>query len=257
MSTLLTATNVAFGYRHRPVLRGLSLDLVQGEFVAVLGSNGAGKTTLLRLLGGLLKPDMGEVRIGNRPAHAIPPRERATLVSFLPQRTPPADGFAVHEVVLMGLYSSLPVRGWESLREWRAVVETLRMVGAQDLLRRSFGCLSGGEQRRVLLARALVSKPRLLLLDEPLSSLDPGFELEFIEQLRELKRSGTAMIAATHHLGLARELADRVLLLRGGQALAFGPRAESLTPERLDAIYGTDAFTRRAAKSRSSVRTSA
>jgi ABC-type cobalamin/Fe3+-siderophores transport system ATPase subunit len=157
----------------------------------------------------------------------------------------------------MGLSPSLPARGWESLREWRSVVQALRRVGADDLLRRSFGSLSGGEQRRVLLARALVSRPRLLLLDEPLSSLDPGFELEFIDQLRHLKRGGTAMVAATHHLGVARELADRVILLRRGEVPVVGPATELMTAERLDATYGTDAFSRQAAMSRPSLRTSA
>ena len=245
MSAVLSVTDLSFGYRGDPFLRGVRLELAAGELVALLGPNGSGKTTLLRLVGGLLKPGSGEVRIGSRPLGDLTSRERSRWVSFLPQRSPQADGFAVHEVVLMGLYSTLPARGWESHREWRLVVEALRRVGAAPLLRRPFGELSGGEQRRVLLARALVAKPRVLLLDEPLASLDPGFQLELIGQLRVLKREGTAIVAATHHLDLVRELADRVLLLRGGQVLASGQTREVMTPGNLDSTYGTDAFSQR------------
>lgn len=244
MSGFLSVNGLGFSYGSEPFLAHVDLRVEAGEFLALLGSNGSGKTTLLRLLGGLLKPNSGEVSLGGCAIGDRSPAERARWVSFLPQRTPPADGFAAYEVVLMGLYPLLPSRGWESRREWRLVLDALRRVGASDFLRRPFGELSGGEQRRVLLARALVSSPRVLLLDEPLASLDPGFQLEFIEQLRGLKAEGTAIVAATHHLEMVWGIADRVLLLRRGEILRAGPTRSTLTPETLDATYGTDAFTR-------------
>jgi iron complex transport system ATP-binding protein len=142
----------------------------------------------------------------------------------------------------MGLYATMPARGWEGRREWRAVARALRMVGAGHLARRPFAELSGGEQRRVLLARALVSAPDLLVLDEPLAALDPGFALEMTATLEAVKRSGTAMVVATHDLRLAARLADGIALMRRGQPLVRGPAAELLAGGPLNRTYGTTAF---------------
>lgn len=244
---LLRARNLSFGYGDRSFLRGVSLEVEAGRCCALLGANGAGKTTLLRLLCGVLRPHRGDVELLGRSLGELDPRERARHLGFLPQATPSAGGFAVFEVVLMGMYSTMPARGWESVREWRAVVESLRRVGAGALLRRRFGELSGGEQRRVLLARAMVSRPAVLALDEPLASLDPGFGLELLEHLQRLKEEGTGMVVATHDLGLVQSLADHAVLLRRGRPLASGPTGEVLTSENLDSAYGTDAFGRRRA----------
>lgn len=243
---ILVAEGIEFGYGETAFLRGIGLRLDPGECVALLGANGAGKTTLLRILAGARRPSAGIVELEGDALSSLAPSERARRFGFLPQAIPPAEGFAVFEVVLMGLYATLPARGWESREEWRAVARALRRVGAAGLLRRPFGELSGGEQRRVLLARAMVAEPRLLLLDEPLASLDPGFGLELLERLTELRAAGTSMVLASHDLGLVRTLADRVILLREGRSLGTGSVPEMLTAERLDETYATDAFGRRA-----------
>lgn len=243
MKPLVVASGVSFGYHDdQPVLRKLDCQVEAGRCLALLGSNGAGKTTLMRLLAGLLRPTTGEVHIDGTSIQKLAADAKSRLIGMLPQRGPKANGYAVYEVVLMGLYSTMPSRGWESVREWRAVAEALNHLGVGDLKRRPFEELSGGEQRRVLLARALVSKPRLLLLDEPLASLDPGFGLELISTLQQLKRDGTGIIVATHHLGLADELSDNALLLRRGEVVASGLTNAVLTTETLNAAYGTTMF---------------
>lgn len=240
----LVAEGISFGYRE-PLLRNVDVRLKSGQCVALLGANGAGKTTLLRLLGGLLQPDAGGVWLDGDPIQSLPAQRRAQRVGYLPQRIPSAPGFAVYEMVMMGLYALLPAHGWESAREWRAVGRALRRVGARRLLRRPFDELSGGEQRRVLLARALVAGPGLLLLDEPFAALDPGFELELEDTLAKLKRQGVAMVISTHRLSLVRAIADRVVILAAGRVLAEGPPHKVLTPDVLDATYATDRFSRR------------
>jgi iron complex transport system ATP-binding protein len=241
MRPLLVAEQLAFGYRS-PVVAGIALQVRPGECWALLGSNGAGKTTLLRLLGGLATPHRGTVLLDGTPASLLRPRERARRIGILPQGLPRAEGYTVAELVLMGLYATMPARGWEGFSEWRAVARALECVGAKELLRRPFSELSGGEQRRVLLARALVSRPDLLLLDEPLASLDPGFALEMTALLARVKQGGTALVLATHNLPLALRLADGVLLLRRGSPAVAGPPEELLIPETLNAVYGTTAF---------------
>jgi len=238
----LVASNVSFSY-DQPLLRDISLRIEPGQCVALIGANGAGKTTLLRILGGLLPPQSGTVTLAGREIAALSPSERTAALGYLPQRSPRAAGFAVHEMVLMGLYSLLPARGWEGRTEWLAVGRALRRVGAGHLLRRSFATLSGGEQRRVLLARALVARPAILLLDEPLAALDPGFVLEFIATLGELKAEGVALVVSTHRLSFVEALADTVVVLRRGGVLDHGDPAAVLKPELLNDAYGTDRFT--------------
>lgn len=238
----LVASEVTFGYE-QPLLRDVSVCVEPGRCVALIGANGAGKTTLLRILGGLLPPQSGSVRFAGRKIASLSPAERTSALGYLPQRSPRAAGFAVHEMVLMGLYSLLPARGWEGRTEWLAVGRALRRVGAGHLLRRSFAKLSGGEQRRVLLARALVARPAILLLDEPLAALDPGFVLEFTATLAALKAQGVALVVSTHRLSFVEVLADAVLVLRRGKVLDHGDPEAVLRPELLDKAYGTRRFT--------------
>jgi iron complex transport system ATP-binding protein len=238
----LVASAVTFSY-DQPLLRDISLRVVPGQCVALIGANGAGKTTLLRILGGLLSPDSGVVRFDGREIASLSPVERTAALGYLPQRSPRAAGFAVHEMVLMGLYSLLPARGWEGRAEWLAVGRALRRVGAGHLLRRSFATLSGGEQRRVLLARALVARPAILLLDEPLAALDPGFVLEFTATLAALKDQGVALVVSTHRLSFVQVLADAVLVLQRGRVLDHGDPATVLQSELLNVAYGTQRFT--------------
>ncbi len=237
----LVAERVVFGYG-APVLRGVDLCVSPGQCVVLLGANGAGKTTLLRLLGGLLAPESGRVRLGDRDPFVLAAADRAVALGYLPQRIPPAPGYAVCEIVLMGLYSLLPARGLESHRDWLTVGRALRRVGANRLMRRRFDELSGGEQRRVLLARTLVARPRVLLLDEPMAALDPGFALELEETLAALKAAGVALVLSTHRLEVARRLADRVLMLHEGVALADGEPDEVMTAVNLDRTYRTHRF---------------
>jgi ABC-type Mn2+/Zn2+ transport system ATPase subunit len=212
----------------------VTLDVAEGTFTALIGPNGAGKTTLLRLLLGLESPRAGEIRVFGQP-----PGVRGQRVGYVPQRTGVPDGFplSAEEVVLMGRYALM---GWgrrPSRGDHDAARTALARVGLGDAARRRFGELSGGQQRRALIARALVGEPRLLLLDEPTAGLDPAAQARFYDVCCVLQKEvGLTLIAASHDVEVVAQHADTVLLIdRSVQSM--GPPASVLTTIELDRVY--------------------
>jgi zinc transport system ATP-binding protein len=225
---------VWFGYGRADVLEDLTLDIAPGTFTALIGPNGAGKTTFLRLLLGLEKPRTGRVRVFGRP-----PGARGLRIGYVPQRTGVPEGFplSVEEAVLMGRYA---VVGWGRRpgRADRAAARTaLARVNLADAAGRRFGELSGGQQRRALIARALVGEPRLLLLDEPTAGLDPAAQARFYDMCCVLQREERlTLIAASHDVDVVAQHADTVLLM-DRTVRAMGPPARVLSTDHLDQVY--------------------
>jgi len=222
----------------------VDLSVHEGEFLALLGPNGAGKTTLLQVMLGLLEPSAGTVRVlGARPgAHN-------TRIGYLPQRRTYDSSTRVRgvDVVRLGLDgrrwgAPLPATGRLGRRGLAArerVAEVVELVGAQAYATRPIGELSGGEQQRLLIAQALVRKPALLILDEPLDSLDLANQAQVAALVQHVCRaSGVAVILVAHDVNPLLSYLDRVIYLAGSQALT-GPPAEVITSERLSALYGT------------------
>jgi len=220
----------------RWVVDGVDAAPPAGALTGVLGPNGAGKTTLLRMLGGLLRPDRGAVLLDGRPVHRMAPRERARTVALLEQESSAVVPLTVREVVALG---RTPYRSW-----WGAdpepdqVALALEAVDATELAEREYATLSGGERRRVQVARALAQRPSLLLLDEPTNHLDVSAQLSL---LAFVARLGTTTVAALHDLNLAATFCDHVLVLHQGRLVAAGPPAETLTSTLLRAVYDVDA----------------
>ena len=235
---MLGAHDLRFSYPGRPVLDGVSLALAPGEVLAVLGPNGAGKSTLLRCLAGALTPK-GRVELGGRPLSDIPPTERARLLAFVPQHVPARLPLTVFEAVLMG---RRPYLSWRPRPEdLDAVWEALGMLGLSDLAAREFGEISGGQRQKVSLARALAQQSRLLVMDEPTSSLDLKHQMEVMALLCSLaEEQDTGVVLAVHDLNLAARFASRVLLLHRGRVFADGPPAEMLTEDSIREVYGVD-----------------
>lgn len=236
---ILKAEGVSARLGGRMALRDVDLELAPGELVALVGPNGAGKTTLLGVLAGLLRPNAGRATLGGRAVAAIPAAERARQLAYLPQENAVHWPLPVREVVALG---RLPFRraGWRKPgpEDARAVEAALRANGLERLADRRVTELSGGERRRVLLARALAGEPEALLADEPTAGLDPGCRLDVMAGLRKAADAGAAIAVATHDLGLAGRHADRVLMLLGGRAIALGPPETTLTAARLAECYG-------------------
>jgi zinc/manganese transport system ATP-binding protein len=228
----------------RDLWRGLDLSVGAGEFVAVLGPNGAGKSTLLNILLGLLPAAEGEIRVfGGRPGRA------RNLIGYLPQRRGFDPGLQVRgvDIVRLGLDGNrwgVPIPGLARISarrraENRRVAEVLEIVGAAGYARRPVGRLSGGEQQRILLAQALVREPRLLLLDEPLDSLDLPNQAAIAALLAEIcGRQLVTVVIVAHDVNPILRSLDRVVYLARGAAAAGRP-ADVITGTTLTRLYGS------------------
>lgn len=241
MRPLLQAVTLSCGYDQTVVFTGVDLEVRAGEVWALIGPNGAGKSTLLHALDRLIRPQAGEVLFEGKSLDHLRPREIARSIALAPQRaTAAAWPMTVRDAVSLG---RAPHRGWMMpyTREDRQVVEeTLVMLGLETMAERTLSTLSGGEVRRVILARALAQQPRVLLLDEPLTYLDIQYQAELLGRIRSLARDhGIAVVLTLHDLALVAGSADRVALLADGRLCAQGTPAEVLRPEVLAPIYGT------------------
>lgn len=221
-------------YRHRPVLRDVSLSLPPGRLIGVIGPNGAGKSTMIKAILGLVPRLSGEVRIFGRPA-ARARRE----VAYVPQRASvdwdfPTD---VLDVVMMGRYGHLGLLRRPGPRERDLAMDALEKVGMADFAHRQISQLSGGQQQRVFLARALVQDARLYFMDEPFAGVDAATERAIIDLLRELKSRGRTVVVVHHDLQTVRAYFDWLVLLNV-RVLAAGPVDRVFTPENLAHTYG-------------------
>jgi len=225
--------DVWFAYGATPVLEAVSFAVAPGQFTALIGPNGAGKTTLLHLVLGLRLPDRGRVLVFGRPLAEREP------IGYIPQRVRVPRGFpvTVRELVMMGRYGRIGLGRRPSRRDRQVTERALERIGLGDLARRPFGALSGGQQQQVLIARALAGEPRLLLLDEPTTGLDPAAREGFYNLCCDLQReAGMTLIAASHDIDAVARHADAVVLVNR-RVLAIGPPEEVLGSEVLRAAY--------------------
>ncbi len=235
---MLQLKSVTVGYRGREVLRGIELGVRAGEVVALIGPNGVGKSTLLRAAAGQLAPVRGQVLVNGQPLHPLAPAQRARWVAVVPQAIHLPEAFTAREVVLMGRTPYLGWLGHEQARDHEAARQAMARTHTLALADRRVGALSGGEQQRVLLARALAQAAPILLLDEPTAHLDLRHQGLVLTLVRDLARAeGLAVVIALHDLNLAAQYADRVMLLTEGAMRVVGAPAEVLTAPHLSAAY--------------------
>ena len=234
---ILEMRAVDFSYTEEPFIRGLDLGVRDGDFIALLGANGSGKSTLLRLLSGILPPEAGDMALWSKAMSSYRNRDRAKLVSFLPQTLDMGVPFTVEELAGMGLY---PYEAAHGKRGAEAVEEALEMVGLTGKREAVLGELSGGEKRRAYIAMTLLQGAGILLLDEPLANLDIRYQLELIRLLRELNATRRiSIVMALHEINLAMRF-DRVVLVKEGGVLADGTPGEVLTEGLLMEAFGVD-----------------
>jgi iron complex transport system ATP-binding protein len=220
------------------VLRDVDLEVEAGEWVGVIGPNGAGKTTLLKAFAGLV-PFTGTVEVLGTPPHRHGRRAVARHLAYVPQDPLIPAGMTVAEYVLLGRTAHLPYLGVEGKRDREVVAGVLDRLDLGSLRKRALDSLSGGEQQRAVLARALAQEAPVLLLDEPTSALDVGHQQHVLELVETLRAdTSLAVVTAMHDLTLAGQFADRLLLLAGGQAVAAGPARSVLTERALSEHWG-------------------
>jgi iron complex transport system ATP-binding protein len=235
--TRLEGANIRVQRGTRLVLNDVSLQAHSGEFIAVVGPNGAGKSTLLSVLAGLLKPDAGTVKLDEHAVGSLAGRRLAQQRAYLPQNPRCEWPIAVERLVALGLTPTLPAFG----RLPAGFADRINAaLEACDLLQhraQPATTLSGGELTRAMLARALVGNPEVLIVDEPISGLDPRHALDTAERLRNLARAGKLVIASIHDLTLAGRYASRIFALKGGSVQGDGPTGSTLTPELIHRTF--------------------
>jgi iron complex transport system ATP-binding protein len=235
----LEAQNLTCTYNHHVVLRELILTLHTGEVLALIGPNGAGKTTLLKALSRLLRPQTGTVLLSGQDVWKLSPGKVAQRLALAPQQEQTDWPVTVEQAVMLG---RAPHRGWllpYSAHDCQAVERALQQTELQALRQRLMSELSGGEQRRVILARALAQEPQVLLLDEPTAHLDLKYQAEVLELVQRLAhQEGLSVVIALHDLNQAALCAHRMALLAKGSLLALGGVHDVLTSEWLEQAYG-------------------
>jgi len=235
----LALESVDMGYRDLTVLRGVTLEVVPGEVLAVIGPNGVGKSTIVRVASGRLPPLSGRVGINGSSLHELSPSARAQLVSVVPQATNLPPTFRALDVVLMG---RTPYLGWfetESQEDRKLAREAMARTETLDMAERPIEELSGGEQQRLLIARALVQASPIMLLDEPTAHLDLRHQDRVLGLVRRLaKERDLAVLMALHDLNLVSKFADRVVLLSDGVVRRIGDPEEVLDSDLLAEAYG-------------------
>lgn len=223
-------------------LDGVSIRFASGRVTAILGPNGAGKSTLASVTAGLRVPDTGSVTLGDRPLAALPSRERARLIGYLPQSAALHWNIAVRELVALGRLPHRDPFGGVAAADWVAVDRAMEATDTTAFAARPTAELSGGERARVLLARVLAGEPRWIVADEPLAGLDPAHQLDVLARLRDAARAGAGVVLVLHDVSHAARAADDAVLLAGGRTVASGPVADVMTPARLREVYGIDVF---------------
>jgi iron complex transport system ATP-binding protein len=222
----------------RPVVDRVEASVEAGEWVALIGPNGAGKTTLLRAVAGLV-PYAGTILLDGRSAGDMRRAELARFLALVPQEPATPPWMTVGEYVLLGRTPHLGALASESSRDREAAARALARLDLLGYQERRLGTLSGGEKQRAVVARALAQDARIVLLDEPTSSLDIGHQQQALDLLDVLRaESGLTLVAAMHDLTLAAQYADRMLLLDDGRIVAEGLPADVLTEETIALHYG-------------------
>ena len=232
----LSLQNVSIVIDGRAIIEGLSLDLPSGTLVGVIGPNGAGKTTLAKTIVGLVTPTTGTIDLLKRPLEDYSNLERAKVISYLPQDAPAHWPITVEEIVALGRFAYQGSK--ESKQDLnQAVEDALRTADALELKNRAISSISGGEYARVMLARTLVANAPIMLVDEPIASLDPYHQIHVMEILRQYADKKMTVVAILHDLTLAGRFCDRLILMKQGKIIGDGSPNEILRQDVLEDAY--------------------
>lgn len=235
---MLRVENLFVTLDGKSILEAVSFELHKGKILGLIGPNGAGKTTLLRAINGSIKINQGKIIFKKQDLTALKDQERSRFIASVPQNRIIPAGFQVRQIVLMGRTPYLNWFGRTSKKDEQVAEQAMRRTDTLHLADTMADELSGGEQQRVILARAFAQNTPLLLLDEPTTHLDIRFQMEFLELLLEHVRKGNmSVIIAMHDLNQAMRFCDEVLLLSRGKIYASGKPETVLTEKKLSTVY--------------------
>lgn len=235
---MLRVENLFVTLDGKSILEAVSFELHKGKILGLIGPNGAGKTTLLRAINGSIKTDQGKIIFKKQDLTSLKDQERSRFIASVPQNRIIPAGFQVRQIVLMGRTPYLNWFGRTSKKDEQVAEQAMRRTDTLHLADTMADELSGGEQQRVILARAFAQNTPLLLLDEPTTHLDIRFQMEFLELLLEhVRKENMSVIIAMHDLNQAMRFCDEVLLLSRGKIYASGKPETVLTEKKLSTVY--------------------
>jgi ABC-type cobalamin/Fe3+-siderophores transport system ATPase subunit len=241
---MLEVRGVSYAYAGVPAMQDVRFASGERQLVALTGPNGSGKSTLLKVLARVLAPHGGEVAFEGRTLGEWPPKEYAKRVGYLPQDPDPAFPMRAIDVVVSGRAPYLGRFSWEQARDWEEAERALALCDAAHLRDRYLDEMSGGERKRVFLARVLAGTPKLILLDEPFAALDLSHVQQFSRLLRDVvDRTGCTVLFAAHDLNWAAAHSDRMLVMQRGSLALDAPPAEVMTPEVMRTLFSFEAET--------------
>ncbi|MDD4094522.1 MAG: ABC transporter ATP-binding protein [Methanothrix sp.] len=239
----ISIKDLTFSYKSNKILDNLNISVDDSEIVSLVGPNGSGKTTLIKCIDRILKP-RGSILLEGREVQEMKQQEIARQIGYVPQSSATPLATTVFDTVLMG---RRPHIGWRvSDFDLDKVSDTLERLNLQDLAMRDFGQLSGGQKQKVLIARALVQEPTVLLLDEPTSNLDMKHQLDVLETISSMvKEKGISAVMAIHDLNLAARFSDKLVMLKKGVVYASGSPIDLLSEKNISDVYGVEAIVMR------------
>ncbi len=243
MINKLAIQNLTFGYQDKSILKDFFMAVGDGQIVSVVGPNGSGKSTLIKCIDRILVPASGNISVDRCDVMGMNRREIARRIAYVPQNALRVFPHTVFDVVLMGRRPHLSWKGGAADEEktW----DVLQLLGIEELALSPFSDLSGGQQQKVLIARALAQETGVILLDEPTSNLDIWHQIDVMEILRRLvRRQRLTAIIAIHDLNMAARYSDRIMMMKKGMIVATGKPDDVMTGENLETVYGIRANVR-------------
>lgn len=238
MKPALAVENISYAFGTQSVLKQLSFSVQQSDVFIIIGPNGAGKTTLIKLMVGILKIQTGQIEILQAPLGRYTQKRLAKVSAYVPQGLPVGFPFTVEETVLLGRAPHQKVLGLASQNDLDIAQHAMAFTEVAHLARRKLDQLSGGEQQRVLIARALCQQPQVILLDEPTAFLDLSHQIRIMDLMEKLKTErGVTVVMVSHDVNLAAMYGDQLLLLKAGEIVCMGSPQEVLNFKTLEETY--------------------
>ncbi len=236
----ITVEHLSFSYDTAEVLKSVSFCAEYGEFLSVLGPNGVGKSTLFRCMLGILTPDQGRTLIDGRDIAGMTAAELSKKLAYIPQSHSPVFNYSVLDVVLMGTAAQLGHFSSPGKAQRELAAEMLERLHIAELRDRGYRNISGGERQLVLIARAMAQQAKILIMDEPSSSLDFGNRIRVMDTVKGLTEQGYCVVQSTHDPNQAYQYSDKVLAMYGGEVLALGTAEETVCDTVISKLYGVD-----------------
>ncbi|WP_368658228.1 ABC transporter ATP-binding protein [Metabacillus halosaccharovorans] len=233
------AEGITAGYDNKTILHDVSISIPSNKISIIIGANGCGKSTLLKTMARLIKPTSGQVTLGGKPIHKIPPKQLARVLGLLPQSPIVPEGITVADLVGRGRFPHQTfLKGWTK-KDYEAVGEAMEIMKITEFADRHIDELSGGQRQRVWIAMALAQQTDILFLDEPTTYLDITYQVEILDLLTDLNRKyGTTIVMVLHDINLSARYADHIFALHKGKLVAEGEPAEVITSTLIEDIFG-------------------